>query len=111
MAANALPIVGLLAEHYGRGPIKAKTHVLDDLVVCVLRNGFTAIEETMIITWNSRPRIRSTATSLRRRQDDAATGAASSAEYSAKSSFSRSPFGKRKKTSAAPRTTAMMPAV
>ena len=43
-------IVGLLAEHYGRGPIKAKTYVLDDLVVVVLRNGFTAIEETMMRT-------------------------------------------------------------
>jgi uncharacterized protein YbcI len=43
-------IVGLLAEHYGRGPIRAKTYVLDDLVVCVLRNGFTAIEETMMRT-------------------------------------------------------------
>ncbi len=41
-------IVGILREHYGRGPIKAKTYVLDDLVVVVLRNGFTAIEKTMV---------------------------------------------------------------
>jgi uncharacterized protein YbcI len=41
-------IVSLLREHYGRGPTKAKTYVLDDLVVCVLRNGFTAIEQTMM---------------------------------------------------------------
>ena len=41
-------IVGMLREHYGRGPMKAKTYVLDDLVVCVLRDGFTAIEQTMM---------------------------------------------------------------
>ena len=28
--------------------MEAKTHVLDDMVVCVLRDGFTAIEQTMV---------------------------------------------------------------
>jgi uncharacterized protein YbcI len=28
--------------------MKAKTYVLDDIIVCVLRNGFTAHEQTMI---------------------------------------------------------------
>ena len=38
-----------MREHYGRGPIKAKTYVLDNLVVCVLTDGgFTAIERTMM---------------------------------------------------------------
>ena len=41
-------IVALMREHYGRGPIKAKTYVLDNLIVCVLGNGLTAIERTMI---------------------------------------------------------------
>jgi uncharacterized protein YbcI len=41
-------IVALVREHYGRGPIKAKTYVLDNLIVCVLSNGFTAIERTMM---------------------------------------------------------------
>jgi uncharacterized protein YbcI len=41
-------IVALIREHCGRGPIKAKTYVLDNLIVCVLSNGFTAIERTMI---------------------------------------------------------------
>ncbi len=41
-------IVAFMREHYGRGPIKAKTYVLDDLVVCVLSDGFTAIERTMM---------------------------------------------------------------
>jgi Na+-translocating membrane potential-generating system MpsC-like protein len=30
-----------------RLPIKAKTYVLDNLIVCVLSDGFTAIERTM----------------------------------------------------------------
>jgi uncharacterized protein YbcI len=42
-------IVSLMREHYGRGPIKAKTYVLDNLIVCVLRDsGFTASERTMM---------------------------------------------------------------
>jgi uncharacterized protein YbcI len=39
----------MLREHYGRGPMKAKTYALDDIIVCVLRgSGFTAIEQTMM---------------------------------------------------------------
>lgn len=39
----------LLREHYGRGPIKAKTYALDDIIVCVLRgSGFTPLEQTMM---------------------------------------------------------------
>lgn len=38
-------IVAFMREHYGRGPIKAKTYVLDNLIVCVLSDGFTAIEK------------------------------------------------------------------
>ena len=48
LSAISTRIVGLLREHYGRGPMRAKTYVLDDLVVCVLRNGFIPIEETMM---------------------------------------------------------------
>lgn len=48
LAAISKMIVSILREHYGRGPMKAKTYVMDDLVVCVLRNGFIAIEETMM---------------------------------------------------------------
>ena len=41
-----------MREHYGRGPIKAKTYVLDNLIVCVLTDGFTAIERTMMVAAN-----------------------------------------------------------
>ena len=48
LTAISNKIVAILREHYGRGPVRAKTYVLDDLIVCVLRNGFTAIEQTMV---------------------------------------------------------------
>ncbi len=41
-------IVAFMREYYGRGPVKAKTYVLDNLIVCVLSDGFTAIERTMM---------------------------------------------------------------
>jgi uncharacterized protein YbcI len=42
-------IVALRREHYGRGPMKAKTYILDDIVVVVMReNGYCAVERTMI---------------------------------------------------------------
>jgi uncharacterized protein YbcI len=40
-------LVALLKEYYGRGPEQAKTYISDDLVVCVLRGGFTPVEETL----------------------------------------------------------------
>jgi uncharacterized protein YbcI len=42
LAAISNRIVQIQRAHYGRGPIKAKTYALDDLVVVVLRgSGFT----------------------------------------------------------------------
>jgi uncharacterized protein YbcI len=35
-------------RYYGRGPTKGKAHLVDDMVVCVLWNGFTTVEETLI---------------------------------------------------------------
>ena len=40
-------LVALLKEYYGRGPDKAKTYLSDDLVVCLLRGGFTPVEQTL----------------------------------------------------------------
>ena len=40
-------LVGLLKEFYGRGPTRTKTYYEDDLVVCVLRGGFSKVEETL----------------------------------------------------------------
>ena len=41
-------MVALLKEYYGRGPEQAKTYVSDDLVVCLLRGGFTRVEQTLL---------------------------------------------------------------
>jgi uncharacterized protein YbcI len=42
-------IVGILREHYGRGPMKAKTYALDDIIVVVTRgSGFTPLEQTIM---------------------------------------------------------------
>ena len=41
-------IVALLKDFYGRGPDKTKTYVRDDLVVCLLRGGFTRVEQTLL---------------------------------------------------------------
>ena len=40
-------IVGLYSEHFGKGPTGAKTYVLDDLVICVMRDGLTTVEKTL----------------------------------------------------------------
>jgi len=41
-------IVALMKEYYGRGPTRAKTYYEDDLVVCLLRGGFSRVEQTLL---------------------------------------------------------------
>ena len=41
-------LVGLLKEYYGHGPTRAKAYYQDDLVVCVLRGGFSRVEQTLL---------------------------------------------------------------
>ena len=41
-------LVALLKDFYGVGPTQAKTYYYEDLVVCVLRGGFTRVEETLL---------------------------------------------------------------
>ena len=49
LSAISTSIVGILREHYGRGPMKAKTYVLDDIIVVVMRgSGFTPLEKTIM---------------------------------------------------------------
>lgn len=40
-------LVTLLKEFYGRGPTQAKSYYQDDLVVCILRGGYTQVEQTL----------------------------------------------------------------
>jgi len=41
-------MVALLKEFYGRGPTRAKSYYQDDLVVCLLRGGFSQVEQTLL---------------------------------------------------------------
>jgi uncharacterized protein YbcI len=41
-------IVRLQSEYYGKGPTKAKTYIVDDLVVIVLEESFTRAEKTLV---------------------------------------------------------------
>ncbi len=41
-------LVGLLKEFYGRGPTRTKSYYQDDLVVCLLRGGFSRVEQTLL---------------------------------------------------------------
>lgn len=41
-------LVALLKEFYGRGPSRAKAYYEDDLVVCLLRGGFSRVEQTLL---------------------------------------------------------------
>jgi uncharacterized protein YbcI len=49
LAAISTSIVRILREHYGRGPMRAKTYALDDIIVVVMRgSGFTPLEQTIM---------------------------------------------------------------
>ena len=43
-------LVQLHSRYYGKGPTKAKTHMVDDTVVCILQGGFTTVERTLLDT-------------------------------------------------------------
>src|SRR5579859_1596076 len=48
LAAISDGMVALLKEFYGRGPTRTKSYYQDDLVVCVLRGGFSRVEQTLL---------------------------------------------------------------
>src|SRR4051812_16136534 len=41
-------MVQIHKQYYGKGPTKARSYVMGDLVVCLMRGGFTKAEETLI---------------------------------------------------------------
>ena len=41
-------MVALLKSYYGRGPEQTRTYMTGDLVVCLLRGGFTPVEQTLL---------------------------------------------------------------
>ena len=49
LAAISTHVVAILREHYGRGPMMAKTYALDDIIIVVMRgSGFTPLEKTIM---------------------------------------------------------------
>lgn len=50
LAQISTELVQLHSRYYGKGPTKAKTQMVDDAVVCVLRGGFTTVERTLLDT-------------------------------------------------------------
>lgn len=44
--SNAL--VGLHKRFYGKGPVRAKTYLVDNTVLCLLEGGFTIVERTLV---------------------------------------------------------------
>jgi uncharacterized protein YbcI len=48
LAQISTGLVQLHSRYYGKGPTKAKTHIVDDTVISILRGGFTTVERTLI---------------------------------------------------------------
>jgi uncharacterized protein YbcI len=41
-------IVRLHRTHYGKGPTRSKSYLIDDVLICVMREIFTTVERTLI---------------------------------------------------------------
>src|SRR4051794_11387361 len=48
LAQISTGLVQLHSRYYGKGPTKAKTHMVNDTVITILRGGFTTVERTLI---------------------------------------------------------------
>jgi uncharacterized protein YbcI len=53
LAGISTGLVQLHRRYYGKGPTKAKTFLVNDTVICVLRGGFTTVERTLIDDGNA----------------------------------------------------------
>ncbi|MGH2713552.1 MAG: Na-translocating system protein MpsC family protein [Thermoleophilaceae bacterium] len=41
-------VVRLHRSHYGKGPTRSKSYLLDDVLVCVMRDVLTTVERTLV---------------------------------------------------------------
>jgi uncharacterized protein YbcI len=48
LARISTGLVQLHSRYYGKGPTKAKTHMVNDTIVSILQGGFTTVERTLI---------------------------------------------------------------
>ena len=47
-ASVSRALVHMHKEFYGKGPVRAKTYLVNDTVICMLAGGFTTVEQTLI---------------------------------------------------------------
>jgi uncharacterized protein YbcI len=50
LAQISTGLVQLHSRYYGKGPTKAKTHMVNDTIICILKGGFTTVERTLVET-------------------------------------------------------------
>lgn len=55
LAQISTGLVQLHSRYYGKGPTKAKSHMVDDTVICILQGGFTTVERTLLDTGEVEP--------------------------------------------------------
>ncbi len=48
LARISTGLVQLHRSYYGKGPTKAKTYLMNDSLICILKGGFTTVEQTLI---------------------------------------------------------------
>jgi uncharacterized protein YbcI len=48
LASITAGIVSIYRQHYGKGPTKAKTQMVDDTIICELENFSTTVEKTLL---------------------------------------------------------------
>lgn len=53
LARISTGLVQLHSRYYGKGPTKAKTHMVNDTVISILQGGFTTVERTLIDQGNA----------------------------------------------------------
>jgi uncharacterized protein YbcI len=53
LSAIGRGLAELHTEYYGKGPTEARTYMLNDTAMCILKGGFTTVERTLIADGNS----------------------------------------------------------
>jgi hypothetical protein len=48
LSAISRRVVGLLKEHSGKGPVKARAYYWNDLLVVMMTDGYTTVEHTLL---------------------------------------------------------------
>jgi uncharacterized protein YbcI len=48
LSAITVAMVKLHRRFYGKGPTEAKTYAINDTILCMLRGGFTTVEQTLM---------------------------------------------------------------